>query len=532
MKTITLYSNPYIQLIEKDNGIYIESFSSGYTMEEFNKVLLDFPQIKITNFIALRRAIIHAPQHLIKFGEKRDRVEIEISKDHLKAFATLYIPPSELEKTNHKNIALEILEALQKKDIVYGIIQETLAKVFKPKVKFLIAKGKIPIDGKPSKIKMYQISEPKPRVSEDGTVDHYELNLINKVSVGAWLGERNDATPGEPGKSVFGEEIPAKPGKQLPLFYDKGSVEEIYDKEKGLTTLTSKKAGAVFYKDEVIYVYDCLEIEGDVSFETGNINFDGFVNIKGSIEDNFSVEAKNDIEILGTMGIGGINKVQSKDGCIYIRGGIAGKNKAHIHCKQDLYTKFASECTIDCEGTVHIGFYAINCNIRAKQVIFESRNSRIIGGKIDTEIKVIANEVGNLTEVPTNIVVKGFDRKEFKETFDNINTSIKEINEKSTVLKHRAAIYRGSEKLSKDQNFEFKKILKELSNLKEKVKELNLERKNYLSYLHAKGEGEITINGKIHGNTTIEIKNLQKRFIDELKGPVTYYVINNELKSE
>jgi len=526
-----IFSNDYIKLIEEDDGFYIESYKKGYTLEEFNQILSDFPQIRITNFVVLRNTILNAPKFQTKFAEKRERVEITVTKDHLKAFATLYIPASELTEENREKIALEILEALQDKGIVYGIIQDALLKEFKPKIRFLIAQGKLPVEGKPSVIKMYEIQEPKPKITEDGKVNHYELNLINKVERGGWLGERIDATPGEPGKSVFGEEIPAKPGKQLPLLYDRNSVEEVYDKEKGITTLIAKKPGAVFYKDDVIYVYDYLEIEGDVSFETGNINFDGFVNIKGTIEDNYSVEAKHDIEVLGSMGIGGINKIYSKDGCIYIRGGIAGKNKARIYCKQNLYTKFASDCIIECEGTVHIGFYAINCYIKAKQVIFESKNSRIIGGRIDAEIKVVANEVGNRTEIPTYIHVKGFNRKKFKDTFDQINDSIKEINEDLAQLKHRAAIYRGSGNLSEKHQYEFKRILKDISNLREELKRLQAERKNYLSYLRAKGEGEITIYGIVHGNTTFEIKNIQKRFMDQTRGPITYYVLENELKS-
>lgn len=526
-----LFSNSYIKLIEADDGFYIESYKNGYTLEEFNEVLLNFPQIKITNFIALRNAILNAPRFISKFAEKRERVEITVSKDHLKAFATLYIPQSELTEANREKISLEILEALQDKGVVYGIIQDALLKEFKAKTKFLIAQGKLPIDGKPSEIKMYEIKEPKPKITEDGKVDHYELNLINKVEKGGWLGERIDATPGEPGKSVFGEEIPAKHGKQLPLLYDKSSIEEVYDKEKGITVLVAKKPGAVFYKNDIIYVYDYLEIEGDVSFETGNINFDGFVNIKGSIDDNFSVEAKNDIEVLGPMGIGGINKVHSKNGCIYIRGGIAGKNKARIFCKQNLYTKFASDCIIECDGTVHIGFYAINCYIRAKQVIFESKNSRIIGGRIDAEIKVVANEVGNRTEIPTVINVKGFNRKKFKDTFDNINSSIKELNEELAQLRHRAAIYRGSTNLSEKHQYEFKRIVRDISNLRDELKKLQAERKNYLSYLRAKGEGEISIFGRIHGNTTFEIKNIQKSFMDQTRGPITYYVLENELKT-
>jgi len=79
--------------------------------------------------------------------------------------------------------------------------------------------------------------------------------------------------------------------------------------------------------------------------------------------------------------------------------------------------------------------------------------------------------------------------------------------------------------------YEFKRILKDISNLREELKRLQAERKNYLSYLRAKGEGEITIYGIVHGNTTFEIKNIQKRFMDQTRGPITYYVLENELKS-
>jgi len=472
------------------------------------------------------------PNPCINLLSKGKKIELDVSSDHLKAYITLFVPDSDLVGAKRKEISLQILEALQKKGVVYGIMQDVLLYNLKPKVKTLIAKGKLPVNGEHSKIKMYELIEPKPTLTEDGTVNHYELSLINKVSEGDWLGERIDATPGEPGKSVLGEEIPAKSGKQFPLHYDKQSVEEVYDKEKGVTILVAKKTGAVFYRNEVIYVYDYLEIDGDVSFETGNINFDGFINIRGSIEDNFSVKAKNDIEVLGDMGVGGVENIQSKDGCIYIRGGIAGKNKARIFCKQDLFTKFASECTIECEGTVHIGFYAINCNIKAKQVIFESRSSRIIGGNIDAEIKVVVNEVGNRTYIPTTITLQGFNRREFKDRFDEINASIKEMNEKLVDFKHKLAIYRGSENLSDSQKFEQKKITREFAILREDLKKLHSERKKYISYLRTKGEGEISVAGQIHGNTTLTIRNHIKRIIDEERGPITYYLLDNELRSE
>lgn len=526
-----LYSNPYVQVVEKSDGFYIESFHTGYTLEDFNKILQDFPQIKITNFMVLRTIILNAPKALTKFGEKRARVEVEVSNDHLKSFATLFVPENDLTGAKRKELIREILDALEQKNVVYGIMQDVLMTGLYPKTKILIAQGLSPINGEPSRVRMYEIEEPKPQLSEDGSVNHYELNLINKVDKGDWLGERINATPGVPGKTVLGEPIPAQPGKQVALKYDKKSVGEMYDEEKGTTTLYALKTGAVFYHNDIIHVYDYLEIEGDVSFKTGNIDFEGFVHVQGSIEDNFSVIAKNDIEVKGDLGIGGVEKIESTDGCIYIRGGISGKGRAHLTCKQDLYTKFAADCIIECEGTVHIGFYCINCSIKAKEVILEARNSRIIGGMIEAEIKVVASEVGNRAEIPTSVLVTGFDRKVYKDTFDKINASIEEYNEKLVLMKQKIAVYSNSEGLLPEQLQTLRRLSEQFQRLREELKALHADRKKYISYLRTKGEGEIQITKQLYPNVNIDIKGFRKKIMNQSSAPITYYVSDGELKT-
>ena len=100
-----------------------------------------------------------------------------------------------------------------------------------------------------------------------------------------------------------------------------------------------QKNGAVYYKGDSIGVYDFLEIKGDVDFSTGNIDFDGYLSIKGTVEDNFSVEASNDLEILGEYGVGAADKISSHEGNIYIKGGITGRNRESFAAK-NLYVSF------------------------------------------------------------------------------------------------------------------------------------------------------------------------------------------------
>ena len=67
--------------------------------------------------------------------------------------------------------------------------------------------------------------------------------------------------------------------------YDPSSVKEVY--KDGVTTV-AKKNGAVYYKGDTIGVYDYLEIK-EISISLLNIDFDGFLSVKGTVEDNFSV---------------------------------------------------------------------------------------------------------------------------------------------------------------------------------------------------------------------------------------------------
>ncbi|GKX30370.1 hypothetical protein SH1V18_28500 [Vallitalea longa] len=523
-----VYSNEYLELIEEKEQYYVRVFYKGYNLNDFNSIMLQYPRINLTCFSALTSAISLASGKIIKIGTKKPLIEISVSKDRLKGYVTLNMTQQQFDNIDKAELAKLIMESIQKSNIVYGIDVHDVINVIQPLKKIQIAQGVLPTRGKDAEVKLYKIDEVRPKMIENENVNHYELNLINKVEKGAWLGERIEAKEGVPGKTVWGEIIPAQRGRQVSLEYDRKTVVEKYDKEKDKTTLSAKRTGAVIYQNNVIGVCNCLEIDGSVSFKTGNIDFDGFVDIKKSIEDNFVVKADHDIQVMGDMGVGSVDTIESRDGSIYIRGGIAGKNKAKIICNGDLYTKFASECTIICDGTVNIGSYAINCNIKAKEVKLESYKSRIIGGTIEASIKVQAGEIGNRTESYTKITVTGFERNRIKKEYDTIILTIKKVKEKIALLKQKLSIYAAAN-LNDSQRIELEKLTEEFEYYRNNLKKLYNKQKKYVSYLHAKGEGEIKITNCLYPNVSINIKSCSTHSSKYIKTPTTFYVLANEL---
>lgn len=526
---LLLYKNDYIDIYKESEKFLLKSNQHGLSLDMFNSILRDlFPYVRITSFIAIKDALMRAPSGPVVFGEEREHVVISFSDDLLKAYMTLFVSNDELAANNRVSLVKEIFDTFCKAGLVYGIKTNILAGELKSATEYLIAEGIPAVNGEDAVVKLYEVTELQPQIIESGKVNHYELNLINRVKQGDWLGERKDPTPGKAGKNIKGVEIAPIPGRNFPLFYDRISVREEY--LDGITTLYSKKNGAVYFRGESIGVYDFLEIKGDIDFSTGNIDFDGFLSVKGTVEDNFSVVANKDIEILGEYGVGAAEKISSSEGNIYIKGGIAGKNKAIVRCKKNLYVKYLSDITVECEGTVYVGFYCMNANIKAKQVVVESPRGRIIGGNIDAEIRVSASEIGNRTESRTVIRIKGFDRNNCKNELDNTIAKLNESKALLTRLKQHIQVYSCSNHLSIEQTAAFENLKNQYADLKDEIKEIEFKCKGLTDYLKTPGEGAVIAKTRIFPKVRLEIKHLSEEIVQET-AMITYYYRENSIKT-
>lgn len=523
MENTIIYSSPYIEITKRGDGFYIQSFKKGLSVVEFNKILSSLSEIQVSNFLVIKEALVFAPQEPRRFGSVKEKIKVEVSGDKLKAYVTICADKSELTGTD---IIKKIVEKLNEKGIIYGIKKEAFSNLCTNQP-ILIAEGLLPVPGSDSINKMYKLKEVRPEIKEDGNVDHYELNLINMVKEGDWLGERISATEGKDGRNVFGDPLKAMPGKNYPLLYDKNSVREVTEGNK--TVLYAKKSGAVFFEGESIGVSNHLEIKDNVGVKTGNVNFDGFLTVKGTVEDNFSIASTKDIEILSEYGVGNVKEIKSYEGNIYIKGGIVGKGKTVIRCKKNLYIKYVADADIYCDESVHVGFYCLNSNITAKEVIVDSMKGQIMGGSINAEVRVVTAIVGSPSEKRTVIKVKGFDRNSFKEKLDELSRNIEATKAEINMYKQQLAIYSNTFNSWQNRKAEYEKLTARYNELKVTLLDYEESKKKMISYLRTKGEGEITILKKIYPNSMLEIKGIQK----EIQKPVirvSYYYNEGTIK--
>ncbi|HQE67635.1 MAG TPA: FapA family protein, partial [Bacillota bacterium] len=223
-----------------------------------------------------------------------------------------------------------------------------------------------------------------------------------------------------------------------------------------------------------------------------------------------------------------INKITSKEGSIYIKGGIFGKNISVIQAKQSVFIKYCNECKIVAGEDINIGFYSLDSHLEAKKVIMDPKHGKIIGGSINAEIQVVTGIIGNKSEKRTYITVSGFDReaiqKELHQLLKKYNIALDEVAKAKKQIESFELNIPGSEYVN---SREYHQYLRKYEDILDEIKLLDEYRKRLQRILETKGEGEIDISKAAYPETYIQIKNMQKRIDSIVKG--SFYVLDKEL---
>ncbi len=301
--------------------------------------------------------------------------------------------------------------------------------------------------------------------------------------------------------------------KDKPLYYDKKTIAAVPEEDK--VVLYARISGAFAKVNGNIMVQEVLIVEGDVGSKTGNIDYDGSVIIKGTINDGFSVHATKDISVQGRMGLGSIDSIISRSGDIYIKGGVFGKDKAFIQAANNVYVKHANECTIEAGGDIHIGLYAIGCKITGNNIFLDVYRGRIIGGKIHAKAQVVTAFIGNEAERSTSINIEGFDRNILKKELEELADKHQKLTIVMKKLNRELEVFEETfEKIVEDRTAADEAEMEAMRNKCEQIRSLiftvDERRKVFEIVLKTKGEGEVTIMRKAFPKTSLLIKDFQK----------------------
>jgi uncharacterized protein len=135
-----------------------------------------------------------------------------------------------------------------------------------------------------------------PKERSDGTVDFREIKSFSSVKKGEVIGIVHEPIPGVPGVTITNEPIPPKQTFPMVVREGKGVVaiengKKIVATESGRPHI--KQRGMLL----TVSVMPKLVRNGNVDLESGNIRFNGDIDINGNVNDGMTVEAEGDIFI-------------------------------------------------------------------------------------------------------------------------------------------------------------------------------------------------------------------------------------------
>ncbi|QXM06122.1 FapA family protein [Crassaminicella indica] len=437
------------------------------------------------------------------------KVEIEISKDEMKAYMTI-IPPK-----GGIMIKKEDIESILKDNqIIYGIDKDLINRMIDEKKynqKQVIAIGKSPINGQDGKIKYHFNTENKVKlqICEDGKVDYKELNILQCVKKGDCIAEKILPTDGIDGMTITGKVLKAKSGKTIGFKKGKNVIET----EDGLK-LIAEVNGQVKLNNDKVEILKVYEVNGNVDHSTGNIHFIGKVIVRGNVRSGFKIESSDDVEVYGV--VEGATIIA--DGNIILHQGIHGQNVGKLISKKEIFSKYMESCFAKANGSIYAEVI-MHCNLRSKESIIASgKKGMIVGGEIRANLEVNANCIGSPMATVTKIEV-GID-PEIKERYESLKLESEALHKNKENIKKAIELLTKlskNTKLSKEKQAMLMKSKITEKYLNQKIESVHKTLDNLQHILQDLSNGRINVSSIVHPGVRIVIGNSVYYVRDDIK---------------
>ena len=326
-----------------------------------------------------------------------DYFDLTVSEDKMTAFFSIN------DQSAVSFTLQDIKEYLDEKGIKYGIVDdEKISEYLENKegldTPLKVAEGKSPETGTDASIKYYFETDPLKigTVKDGGSIDFKDRGDIPQVRKGDLLAEKIPAVEGSAGNDVLGRYLAVSKPKDSTLRKGKGtSISEdklkIYAEADGVPEISA--VGKV-------YVSPKLEISGGVGLKTGHVDFDGKIDVIGTIQSGYRVRGNS-------LKANEILKAEIEmDGDISVYGGIIG---AKIKGGGNISAMYVHESEIETLGDVLVEKEIIDSTINTSGACI-AKNGPILSSRVSAKKGIQAVQIGSEISKPCNLNI-GYDEK-------------------------------------------------------------------------------------------------------------------------
>ncbi len=356
--------------------------------------------------------------------------------------------------------------------------------------------------------------EKKPKILEDGSVDYLNVEWFEVVEEGQKLVEYHPAGEGVVGVNVFGEELPAKKGRDKPPIKGKG-----FTMSDDKLFYYAEMGGRIEFKNNRMEVMRLLVID-ELSLVTGNLDFDGSVQVKGNVGSGVTLRATEDIVIDGFVESANV----ICGGSIMFRLGMNASGEGFVKAKEYIAGKFFEAVSVECGGEIQADYF-LNCTLLSReQIIVSGKLGSIAGGSAYAMLGFVARNAGNRIGLSTHLRVGANNDiiLEQMEIEEKLKLTAKEV-EKLKNAKDELELQLGREECQHSEKY--KKISGLYDERDKLLLDLYVKSDDIAAYIAKLKKAQIIVYNTLYEGVTCEINN-QKYVPEQLKNAIIKMVEN------
>lgn len=465
-------------------------------------------------------------------GNLRVATPLQISKDKTQAY--YFIFPTKFGKLP---LMADIDEELASNKIIAPVDSvkikadiEMIDSSVKRLSRIKVAQSKPPVTGQSEYFEpLIELEKKAGKVELDGHIDYREVGTIQEVKRGTKVLKRIPKVVAQDGYTIYGEKAR---GTTLPpkgLSKGKNIEPSVEDPDIFVATVD----GCIQRSGRKISIVEVAIINGDVDYESGNIDFSGTVQVSGNVLPGFEVKAGGDVIIQGNVD----DALIESGGNITVKQGIAGKGETKVYCSGDLFAKYIVNATVEVKRSITVDESIINSHIFSNDKIFVTADhGKIMGGKVIARHRVEVASIGSNKETLTEIMVGR--NLEVEKVLEGIRKEITEANHELEDVLNKMKNSFGNQLFEDPKGFiavlpQIKKkqciqLLGELSQHKQTVADLKGKASEVEKKLLLDEEPFIIAKNTLYAGTTITVRREVKKILEEMKNVKFYYDVSEK----
>ncbi|MCH8344351.1 MAG: DUF342 domain-containing protein [Planctomycetes bacterium] len=347
---------------------------------------------------------------------------------------------------------------------------------------------------------------------DSDAISYYNRVVYIRVTEGSHVATLHEPTEGEDGRDVTGRTIKARPGKRCDVRIDPSVTVEANGR------IIAQLDGVLQCEGGLLKLSRLFEVNGYVDFSTGNIDFDGTVNVQQGVRDRFEVKATEDIIVGGLIEAATIRSGRHFD----CRQGMAAKDRGQLLVGGDANAGYLNGVRGHIKGNLTIRRELINCElVIGGDLICEQ--GAIIGGSIAVAGSIRAGVLGSPAGTPS-VIVLGTGPL-LSDHIRKLKGLAKQLKEQLRAQKSKYdALSAAGKSLRPSEKERLTELSFEISETEQKLDACEAEHAQITQTIDREsgsGAVDIRVSKVIHSRVCLRMNNHEVTFDAPLKGPVT-----------